>query len=152
DRISDPTKLRPGMQISTPPAAVLERRYPELIERSANYRGSAGPAARGDGTAPTFEQPFFDEVASRPAPNDGKSGGSGYFYGKDGAPMYRIGNDDTLTGIAQRCLGRASRWSEIYEQNRDVLDSPDDLKLGTVIRLPSDASRIGLVPDGGRRR
>ena len=153
ERVPDPTKLRPGTLISTPPAAVLEQRYSELIERSANYRGKVDLGADSDASAPRFEKPALDdELSERPDPTEGKAGASGYFYGKNGAPMYRIGSDDTLTGIAQRCLGRASRWSEIYEQNRDVLDNPDDLKLGTVIRLPSDASRVGLVPEGGRRR
>jgi nucleoid-associated protein YgaU len=153
ERVPDPSRLRPGTLISTPTAAVLEQRYPELIERSANYRGKVDLGADSDASAPRFEKPALDdELAQRPDPAEGKAGASGYFYGKNGAPMYRIGSDDTLTGIAQRCLGRASRWSEIYEQNRDVLDNPDDLKLGTVIRLPSDASRVGLVPEGGRRR
>ncbi len=65
--------------------------------------------------------------------------------------MYRVGSDDTLTGIAQRHLGRASRWTEIYDQNRDVLKTPNDLTLGTVIRLPDDASRLSLVPENERR-
>ena len=150
DRVPDPQRLRTGTQISTPPAAVLEQRYPELIERSANYRGKA--EADADTSALRFEKPAADDDFSGADSDEPRSGAPGYFYGKDGAPMYRIGSDDTLTGIAQRCLGRASRWSEIYEQNRNVLDNPDDLKLGTVIRLPSDASRVGLVPEGNRRR
>ena len=66
--------------------------------------------------------------------------------------MYRIGPDDTLGSIAQKHLGRASRWTEIYDQNQETLGSPDNLKLGTVIQLPSDASRLSLVPEGRSRR
>ena len=32
---------------------------------------------------------------------------------------------DTLSSIAQRELGDASRWPEIFERNRDVISDPD---------------------------
>jgi nucleoid-associated protein YgaU len=150
DRVPDPEKLRPGMQISTPSAAYLEKNYPDLIEKSP----PGAEASRSGAARPNFERPLsdsgFDGPASRATTGDGAA--TGYFYSKGGDPLYRIGPDDTLTSIAQRHLGRASRWTEIYEQNRDILKSPDDLKLGTVIRLPGDSSRLSLVPEGDRRR
>jgi nucleoid-associated protein YgaU len=153
DRVPDPQKLRPGMQILTPPAAVLEQRFPDLIERSAS--GSASSTGAGDRTArrPSFDSPLAtDDADDAPTTKIPGSASSGYFYGKSGQPLYRIGPDDTLTGIAQRHLGRASRWQEIYESNQDVLQSPDNLTPGTVIRLPPDASRVSLAPDSDRRR
>jgi nucleoid-associated protein YgaU len=152
DRVPDPQKLRPGTEISTPPVALLERRYPDLIEK-APAASSAGGLAEHKGTRPRFERPVaagaFDDVAERKTDSEATSG---YFYNRSGEPMYRVGSDDTLTSIAQRHLGRASRWTEIYDQNRDVLKSPNDLTLGAVIRLPEDASRLSLVPEGDRRR
>ena len=62
--------------------------------------------------------------------------------------MYSVGKRDTLTGIAQKHLGRASRWREIYRQNRDRLANPNSLKIGTILRLPYDASRVQLVRGG----
>jgi nucleoid-associated protein YgaU len=59
--------------------------------------------------------------------------------------MYRIGAEDTLSGIAQQCLGRSSRYTEIVELNRDRLRSADDLKIGLELRLPSDASQARIV-------
>jgi nucleoid-associated protein YgaU len=153
DRVPDPQKLRPGTQILTPPAAILVQHFPDLIDKPAT--GSATGNGTVDRTAkrPAFERPFAiddaDETATSKTP---RSASSGYFYGKSGQPLYRIGPDDTLTGIAQRHLGRASRWQEIYESNQDVLQSPDNLTPGTVIRLPPDASRVSLAPDSDRRR
>jgi LysM repeat protein len=73
---------------------------------------------------------------------------SGISRDAQGAPIYRVGASDTLSGIAQAHLGRASRWVQIYEMNRNVVSDPKALKPGTVLRLPADASRVRLVPQG----
>lgn len=49
---------------------------------------------------------------------------------------YRIMPGDSLSQIAGRLLDSAARWRELYELNRDLLDDPDDIEAGTVIRLP----------------
>lgn len=144
DRVADPQRLRPGIQISTPPAAALEAKYPELIDKSG---AAAAPAPRtssiaGDGR-PLFAHPSAALPASEPPPSGAQQ--AGYFYSKSGEPMYRVGGDDTLGSIAQKHLGRASRWTEIYDQNREILKSPENLTIGTVIRLPPDASKVGWL-------
>lgn len=148
DRVPDPQRLKPGMQISTPPAALLEKRYPDLIEKAPPSSVTTGHADH-KGTRPRFERPLSEPASERRTDSESSSG---YFYSKSGEPMYRVGSDDTLTGIAQRHLGRASRSSEIYDLNRDILKNPDSLTLGTVIRLPEDASRLSLVPESEKRR
>ncbi|MGD9645020.1 MAG: LysM peptidoglycan-binding domain-containing protein [Pirellulales bacterium] len=50
---------------------------------------------------------------------------------------HRIIDGDTLSGLATRYLGRADRFGEIYEANRDVLRSPDVLPLGALLKIPS---------------
>jgi nucleoid-associated protein YgaU len=59
--------------------------------------------------------------------------------------MYRIQENDTLTDISLRHLGRSSRWIQIYELNRDNLANPNQLKIGTMLKLPGDASRVRIV-------
>jgi hypothetical protein len=49
---------------------------------------------------------------------------------------------DTLSGLAARYLGSSGRYREIYEANRSVLRSPDDLRDGVTI----------VIPDGGKPR
>jgi nucleoid-associated protein YgaU len=151
-RIPDPQKLRAGMQVSTPPASVLEELYPELIDKSGAGSNATTPITpESVGGRPSFEKPT---TARKPALGESAAATApaGYFYSKSGAPMYRIGADDTLSSIAQRHLGKASRWTEIYEQNPEVLKNPENLTLGTVIRLPPDAAQIGLAPEVERRR
>lgn len=149
ERIPDPQRLRPGMQVATPPAKFLEERYPELIDKSG-----ATPAPAASHNTPGDNRPQF-AAPSSPHPTTEKSVASqsaGYFYSKGGEPLYRIGADDTLSSIALRHLGRSARWPEIYEQNREILKNPENLPLGTVIRLPPDASRVGLAPERDLRR
>lgn len=50
---------------------------------------------------------------------------------------YVVGDGDTLSGIAHRLLGDASRWPEIYVLNRDRLESPDRLQVGMKLRVPA---------------
>ncbi|MFG0333136.1 MAG: LysM peptidoglycan-binding domain-containing protein, partial [Maioricimonas sp. JB049] len=119
ERIPDPRKMRPGMKVLIPQLDVLVSRYPKLV---ANLPRAA--------TSIPSQQLRADY---------------GFFVDPAGHPRYRIGKNDTLTEIARRHLGRSSRWVQIYGMNGDVLSSPEHLKIGTVLRLPHDASNIGMV-------
>lgn len=46
---------------------------------------------------------------------------------------------DTLSGLAARYLGSSARYHEIYDANRNVLKSPDDLPDGRTIVIPDGA-------------
>ena len=76
----------------------------------------------------------------------------GFFVGRAGEPLYRVANGDTLSSIAQQHLGKSSRSHELYELNQDRLADPNRLKVGSVLKLPQDASRVGVVPRGTRVR
>ncbi len=54
-----------------------------------------------------------------------------------GQRSYIIEKGDTLSKIAKEQLGRASAWKQIFEANRDVLDDPDRIFPGQVIKLPA---------------
>lgn len=53
-----------------------------------------------------------------------------------GERTYTIEKGDTLSKIAKEQLGQASAWKQIFEANRDVLDDPDRIFPGQVIKLP----------------
>ena len=113
--LGDASKLRPGATIELPAAAKLD---------------------------PLLKSPAFPaDVAGSGLPN-ADEGAAGYFETADGQPRYRVGPSDTLTGIAQSTLGRASRWRQIYAMNRDRLRSPDVLPRDAVLSLPADAVRV----------
>ena len=120
-RIPDPQKMRPGMKVLVPSRELLEQRFPELFPRRRTV------AAIGN--------------------SSGHHKSPGFFTSTTGEMLYRVGPNDTLTGIAKRHLGRASRWVQIYGLNRRHISDPGRLKIGTVLHLPADASRVQLVRD-----
>lgn len=109
-RIPNPDKIKPGMKVIIPPVQTLNQKYGRLIFGAA-----------------------FDAMVAAPQP-------SGFFVDAQGRPMYRVGEKDNLSTIAETHLGRSTRWTEIVALNKQTLKNFDRLKLGTVLRLPDDAS------------
>ena len=127
DVISDPKMMKPGVTIATPDVSVLEQRYSDVIPKAG----------------------LIDSTSSVTTTQTRKSASielAGYFVDGDGAPMYRVGEQDTLTGIAKSHLGRTSRWVQILEMNRNVLRDGNELRIGTILRLPCRCE-----PCSGRR-
>ena len=50
---------------------------------------------------------------------------------------YTVEKGDTLSHIAQAHYGRASKWKAIFDANRDVLDDPDKIRPGQVLKIPT---------------
>jgi phage tail protein X len=57
--------------------------------------------------------------------------------------MHVIQAGETLSALASKYLGSSARYREIYEANRQVLRSPDDVREGLSIVIP-DARPAGL--------
>jgi len=125
-RANDPYTLKPGIEVLTPTRETLHKLHPELIDMS--------PVDRKSSTR-----------KGAPETSEAEAESTGMFLGTNGEPMYRVGSDDTLSGISQKHLGRSSRYMEIYEANKEVMGSPDTLKPGLVLRLPQDASQVKVV-------
>ncbi len=51
-----------------------------------------------------------------------------------------IKSGDTLSELASKHMGSASRWDELLEANKDKLDSPEDLRVGMKLRIPGTTS------------
>lgn len=49
---------------------------------------------------------------------------------------YIVRSGDTLSGIAERECGRVGSYLDLYEANTDVLESPNDLRVGQTLRIP----------------
>lgn len=64
---------------------------------------------------------------------------------EDGSPAYRVGDRETLSEIAERFLGRSTRWTEIYRLNQRSLKNPNRLKPGTILVLPPDAVQVNVA-------
>jgi LysM repeat protein len=55
---------------------------------------------------------------------------------------------DSLSAIAKRELGDASRWREIYNLNKDQIKDPNLIFPGQTFKMPADA---GIPANGGQR-
>ncbi len=109
-RLPHPDHLTVGTVIVVPPVSVLEKKYPSLCPKQ---RKSAVVRPR------TMQASTRDR---RPTASN----------------VYVVQEGDTLFDIARYELGKASRWAEIYELNREALgDDFDYLQPGTELALPS---------------
>ncbi len=52
---------------------------------------------------------------------------------------YTVVSGDSLSKIAKRELGDATKWNAIYEANRDKIKNPDLIHPGQVLTLPPNA-------------
>ena len=62
------------------------------------------------------------------------------------AVTHKVADGDTLAALAERHLGDAKRWPEIFERNRGVLKNPDLLPIGQVIAIPPRENLAAPVP------
>jgi nucleoid-associated protein YgaU len=50
--------------------------------------------------------------------------------------QYTVEKDDTLQKISKKFYGSYSKWTIIYDANRDVIKDPNFLKPGKVLKIP----------------
>ena len=136
--IPDPKRMKPGVTIATPSAEALDRAYPQLIPKPA----AIDPVQTASASTPAASPAFVTSKSRATVETESEPG---FFVSNDGVPMYRVGQEDTLSGIAQKHLGRSSRWVQVFELNRGVLTDGNSLKIGTVLQLPADASQVDIV-------
>ncbi len=51
---------------------------------------------------------------------------------------YVVQQGDTLWLISAPVYATGSRWQQIYDANRDILDDPDRIQPGQVLLIPSE--------------
>lgn len=56
---------------------------------------------------------------------------------KEGAQYYVVQKNDTLQKISHKFYGTTRKWNFLYKANKDVLKSPDKLRLGVKLLIPS---------------
>ena len=59
-------------------------------------------------------------------------------HGRNAENCYVVQRGDSLSYIAQRCYGKASKWPLIFEGNRDVLHNPHELPQGCTLAIPPE--------------
>jgi nucleoid-associated protein YgaU len=125
-------------------AAVFNRIAAPGIESNAN---SPQTDMRDAHTTAPMQQiaPTYSEREAAPAAASSRTVDSQASEPSPRAPIrfdiHVVEDGDTLSTIAEQCLGAASRANEIFELNRDILKSPDLLPIGVALRIPNEMSR-----------
>jgi nucleoid-associated protein YgaU len=50
--------------------------------------------------------------------------------------MHEVASGDTLSAVAKRYYGDASKYHKIFEANRDQLHDPDKIRVGQKLKIP----------------
>ena len=85
-------------------------------------------------TVPADGEPALAEAELATAAAEREAPGPGY-------RSYVVKEGDTLARVATRELGSIYRWHEIWELNRPELANPDELTVGTTLRLPPTSAQ-----------
>jgi nucleoid-associated protein YgaU len=68
--------------------------------------------------------------------SDVESGSSSTASSPAAGRTYTVKKGDSLSKIAKREYGDAQQWHRIYEANRDIVNDPNLIQPGQVLRLP----------------
>ena len=93
--------------------------------------GSASPAAEPAASVKSAVPP---PAVSAPEPNR-------IAKGKTTSLRHTVAEGDTLFSLAERYYGDRGRSTEIYQANRQVLRTPEELPPGTELLIPETAPR-----------
>ncbi len=91
-------------------------------------------------TAPVEETPTIDTVA----PIDSVAPPTDTTAQPEILTTVTLGNGDYLARYARRYLGRSEYWIYIYLANKEQIEDPDNIPLGTEIKIPTPQS-VGIT-------
>ena len=111
NKMNDPGQVRAGRRLLIPTAESLGGKSRAAPSQAAPSKSSA--------LRPTA-------VASNTKSGD---------QGKRAAKTYTVKHGDSLSAIAQRMLGDREKWRDLHRINRKVIDDPDNIRAGTVLKL-----------------
>lgn len=104
----------------------MNTRKPDFSNVDSNSRSTETPRDK------TREGADFGNVRSTVRSSEELLGGSG-------DTTHTVVPGESLSKIAKRYYGKASKWKAIYDANRDQLDNPDLIHPGQVLKIPGDA-------------
>lgn len=84
-----------------------------------------------------------EEDSSESADNKPKKESSGNDEEKSssGGASHTVSKGETLCGISKKYYGDSSRWKKILAANSDVLDKPENLRVGMELAIPGASSK-----------
>lgn len=109
------------------------------------------PPAREAAALPGSETLRFHETVPAPREQMVRPAAASATAPTTEALTYTVKPGDSLSKIAREQLGSDSRWRDIFELNRDKVDSPESLQAGMVIRLPRSNAPAASGASGNNR-
>ncbi len=135
-----------GYVVGAPPVASRIKTTRQIIETTIELPGASSASAPTP--ADLAQVPIVGEstdaawldTATGPMADSGEASASAAAEGSMDA--YVVQKGDSLWSIAARAeiYGKATRWRQIFDANRDVLKTPDDLRVGMTLKIPRTTS------------
>lgn len=132
-------KIKAHIEANNPGIANLEVKYndgfvtlcgdcddPEAVEKAVLMAGNV------QGVNKVVTEIYF------PAESGNADSVTTEYVEPDDVEYYEIKSGDTLSGIAKRYYGNASKYSQIFDANREVIQDPDLIFVGQKIRIPAE--------------
>lgn len=130
-----------GFLMGTPPPSEPQKTTREMVETTVEvpswYKptqgrvgiGPTGQVELGEVAPPEVDLSEEGRLEMTPVPSESDMASSQTYVTKPG---------DTLWSIAAQSsvFGDATKWRRLYEANRDILKSPDQLRAGMTLRIP----------------
>lgn len=67
----------------------------------------------------------------------------------DGKKVYTVQPGDSLSMISMKVYNTSRHYQKIYEANKDVIDDPNTLQVGSKLTMPELPSKPAATPNGG---
>lgn len=136
-----------GYLVGTPPQPEPRKMTRQMVETTIELptRALGGTFSStedaSDLTQASQEQDLSLGIATE-APQPAADGAAAAASADASADTYVVQKGDSLWSIAARpeIYGKASRWRTLYDANRDVLKSPNDLQAGMRLKVPRTES------------
>ncbi len=111
-------------QVEAPAPAAPQTEAPVLAAPQTEVPVPAAVQPQEGGTRTVVPSPPAAQAAPQAAPPEQES------------QFYTIKSGDTLSKVAKEFYGSANKYMFIFEENKGVIDDPDKIYPGQVIRIP----------------
>jgi nucleoid-associated protein YgaU len=133
----------PGIDLVTPiPSPSSEAQLDAAFDR-ANLRNNVAPNLAQDNDRPRLSQQRPASVVPIVIGQIPNTSIGNVAQTPAQAATHNVVAGDTLSEIASKYLGTHRRYKEVFEFNRDILKTPNDLRPGMVLKIPGKTQNTG---------
>lgn len=135
NKMDDPAQVRAGRRLVIPTEETLTGK-PKKAPASppAKPQQPSTSALRNTAMAANTDKPANAKAGDAKAKAKATAQANSK-TNKAATQTYTVKAGDSLSGIAQRLLGDREKWRDLAKINRKVIDDPDNIRAGTVLKL-----------------